>query len=87
MTLTAKDLKAYADGVRYQINRCKAICDAPSTSDADFARANSFLNWLPRVEEAARALAYYMGQIESIEAHHENTKMFHWLFSWEKNAA
>jgi len=87
MTLTAKDLKAYADGVRHQISRCKALCDAPSTSDAEFNRANSLLNWLPRVEEAARALAYYMGQIESIEAHHENTKMFHGMFGWEKNAA
>ena len=77
MTLTAKDLKAYADGSRYQINRCKAICDAPSTSDADFNRANTLLNWLPRAEEAARALAYYMGRIESIEARDENMKMFH----------
>ena len=39
------------------------------------------------VEEAARALAYYMGQIENIEAHHENKKMFPGLFGWEKNAA
>ena len=87
MTLTAKDLKAYADDVRYQINSCKMICDAPSTSDADFNRANSLLNWLPRAEETARALGHYIGQIESIEAHHENTKMFPGLFGWERNAA
>ena len=55
MTLTTKDLKAYADGIRYQINRCKTVCEAPSTSDADFDRANSLLKWLPRVEETARA--------------------------------
>jgi hypothetical protein len=87
MTLSAKDLKAYADGVRYQINRCKAICDAPSTSNADFDRANALLKWLPRVEEAARALAYYIREIESIEAHDETTKMFNGLFGWQKNAA
>jgi hypothetical protein len=87
MTLTAKDLKAYAAGVPYQINRCKAICDALSTSDADFDQANSLLNWLPRVEETARALAYYMSEIENIEAHDENAKMFHGLFGWQKNAA
>ena len=55
MTLTAQDLKAYADGVRYQIARCTGICDAASTSDADFDQANSLLKWLPRVEETARA--------------------------------
>jgi hypothetical protein len=87
MTLSAKDLKAYADGVRYQIDRCKAICDAPSTSDADFERANSLLSLLPRVEGTARALAYYMGQIENIEARHENMKMFDGLFGWRKHAA
>jgi hypothetical protein len=27
MTLTSKDLKSYADGVRYQIHRCKATLD------------------------------------------------------------
>ena len=87
MNLTAKDLRAYADGIRYQINRCKAICDAPSTSDADFHRANSLLNWLPRLEETARALASYMSEIERIDAHDENTKMFHGLFGRQKNAA
>jgi hypothetical protein len=87
MTLTAKDLKAYADGVRYQIDRCKAICDAPSTSDADFERANSLLSLLPRVAGTARALAYYMGEIENIEAHYENMKMFDGLFGWRKHAA
>jgi hypothetical protein len=87
MILTAKDLKAYADGVRHQINRCTAICDAPSASDTDFDRANSLLKWLPRVEETARALAHYMSEIERIEAHDENTKMFHGLFGWHKNAA
>jgi hypothetical protein len=87
MTLTAKDLKAYADGVRDQIDRCKAICNAPSTSDADFERANSVLSLLPRVEGTARALAYYMGQIENIEARHESMKMFDGLFGWRKHAA
>ena len=87
MTLTTKDLKAYADGIRYQINRCKTVCEAPSTSDADFDRANSLLKWLPRVEETARALAYYMSEIEHIEAHDENTKMFDGLFGSQKNAA
>ena len=87
MTLTAKDVKVYADGVRYQINRCKTVCEAPSTSDADFDEASSLLKWLPRVEETARALAHYMSEIETIEAHDENTKMFHGLFGWQKNAA
>ena len=87
MILIAKDLKAYADGVRYQIDRWKAISDAPSTSDADFERANSLLSLLPRVEGTARALAYYMGEIENIEAHYENMKMFDGLFGWQKHAA
>ena len=87
MTLIAKDLKAYAEGVRYQIDRWKAICDAPSTSDADCERANSLLSLLPRVEGTARALAYYMGEIENIEAHYENMKMFDGLFGWQKHAA
>jgi len=42
---------------------------------------------LPRVEETARALAYYMGEIENIEAHYENIKMFDGLFGWQKHAA
>jgi hypothetical protein len=87
MTLTAKEVKAYADGVRYQSNRCKAICDAPSTSETDFDQSNSLLKWLPRIEETARALAYHMSEIERIEAHDENTKMFDGLFGWQNNAA
>jgi hypothetical protein len=59
MTLTAKDLKAYADGVRYQINRCKAIC-------RDFCRVLFVSFSAKREAKSAALLSYRLKAVEHI---------------------